>query len=232
MWRVTTREADILKAVLDESGESSQDLLQKKVVLKQSGDSISRSIEELLKGDRISCDEVEAIYACLPSTIEFYKFVDSLVPLSIEETQRFASKSAGNEEQEAVQKARYRARLQKLRDDQENREYMEMTKSIDPQRKYGKVDHMEDFGKEMRDVNRQAIAVLNTLITVGGAFAFGFFGISLAYPHLDLDIATRMLMGLVLGTIVFFADLYFIIKNMDGDFVNAPSTGEKKLHVQ
>lgn len=69
--------------------------------------------------------------------------------------------------------------------------------------------------KDLRSVNRQMIAVINTLLTVGGAFAFGFFGINMAYSHLNLDIATRMLLGLFFGTIVFFADIYFIVKNMD-----------------
>ncbi|KAH7705992.1 hypothetical protein AAVH_26792 [Aphelenchoides avenae] len=32
---------------------------------------------------------------------------------------------------------------------------------------------------------------------------------------MKLDIATRMLIGLTLGTVVFFADIYFIIKNME-----------------
>jgi hypothetical protein len=52
---------------------------------------------------------------------------------------------------------------------------------------------------------------------IGGAFAFGFWGIHFAYPHLRLDIAERMLLGLVFGTIVFFADLYFLVKGMDQD---------------
>lgn len=67
----------------------------------------------------------------------------------------------------------------------------------------------------MRSANRQMIAVINTLITVGGAFTFGFYGINLAYPHLGLDFAMRMILGLVFGTIVLFADFYFIIKNME-----------------
>uniref|UniRef100_A0A183CBT7 Endoplasmic reticulum transmembrane protein n=1 Tax=Globodera pallida TaxID=36090 RepID=A0A183CBT7_GLOPA len=62
---------------------------------------------------------------------------------------------------------------------------------------------------------RQLVAVINTLITVGGSFAFGFFGVEFAYPQLRLDVATRMLLGLVLATLVFFADLYFLVKGME-----------------
>uniref|UniRef100_A0A914EAU2 Uncharacterized protein n=1 Tax=Acrobeloides nanus TaxID=290746 RepID=A0A914EAU2_9BILA len=70
---------------------------------------------------------------------------------------------------------------------------------------------------EIRAANRQMTAIFNTILTVGGAFVFGFFGIEYAAPRYKLDIALRMLIGLVLATVVFFADLYFIIKNMDMD---------------
>lgn len=63
-------------------------------------------------------------------------------------------------------------------------------------------------------MNRQGIVIINTLLTVGGAFAFGFYGLNLAYPHLQMELAMRLLFGLVFATIVFFADLYFILKNM------------------
>ncbi|KJH50684.1 hypothetical protein DICVIV_03124 [Dictyocaulus viviparus] len=66
-------------------------------------------------------------------------------------------------------------------------------------------------------VNRQLISVINVIITVGGAFFFGFSGVQYAYPQLHLDIATRFVIGLVPATIVFFADLYFLIKNMNQD---------------
>jgi hypothetical protein len=64
-------------------------------------------------------------------------------------------------------------------------------------------------------MDRQIIVIANTLLTVLGSFAFGFFGIALAYPDAGYDAPTRMLVGLVLGTVVFFADLYFIIKGME-----------------
>jgi len=64
-------------------------------------------------------------------------------------------------------------------------------------------------------MNRELTAVINTLITVGGAFTFGFYGIQLAYPSWSADVATKVLVGLVLATLVFFADLYFLVKNMD-----------------
>ncbi|VDK49044.1 unnamed protein product [Anisakis simplex] len=67
----------------------------------------------------------------------------------------------------------------------------------------------------MRVANRQAIVVFNTLITVGGAFAFGFFGMGYAVPSLQTELLFRLSVGVLLALIVFFADLYFIIKGMD-----------------
>src|SRR4051794_22255327 len=67
----------------------------------------------------------------------------------------------------------------------------------------------------MKEVNRQMIAIFNTLLTVAGAFAFGFFGINYAYPALQLNFETRIILGLCTATVVFFADLYFITKSMD-----------------
>uniref|UniRef100_A0A915D3N2 Transmembrane protein 199 n=1 Tax=Ditylenchus dipsaci TaxID=166011 RepID=A0A915D3N2_9BILA len=230
MWKLSASERATLKKVVEDGGESWQELSAKKVTIKKGAQQL-KTMFDILQADQISCDEVEAVYNCLPSTLEFHRFVDSLIPLSPEEIQSLSSKSPEDEKKDKQRKAKYQARLQQLRNEQEDREYNEMTKSIDAHRRYGKVDHMESFGKEMRDVNRQMIAVVNTLITVGGAFAFGFFGLDLAYPHLQLDIATRMLIGLVLGTLVFFADLYFIIKNMDIDSSSAPSK-EFKSHKQ
>jgi hypothetical protein len=69
----------------------------------------------------------------------------------------------------------------------------------------------------MRSVNRQLIAVINTVITVAGAFTFGFYGMDYMYSGGRLDFAVRMLIGVLLGTVVFFADLWFIVKGMGED---------------
>jgi hypothetical protein len=99
-----------------------------------------------------------------------------------------------------------------------------MVKNVDGNQAYGRINVMADFGREMQTMNRQMIAVFNTLITVGGAFVFGFFGITYAYPSVTLDFSIRMMIGLVLATIVFFADLYFIVKNMSIDETTTMAT--------
>jgi len=229
MWRVTEANRHILGDVFVASqGDegSSEDLMQREIKLK--GKKQSFTIKELISRDRLSCDEVDAMQKSLPKEVEFHKFVDSLQPHFIsvlpssEDRNTFAPPMDPTKAKEA-----YRQRIERLRREQENREYQAMTQSIDPSQRYGRANLMENFGKDMRDVNRQVMAIVNTLITVGGAFVFGFFGLQLAYPSLQLDIATRMLVGLVLGTIVFFADLYFIIKTMDGPETSSTNSSTK-----
>uniref|UniRef100_A0A914W194 Transmembrane protein 199 n=1 Tax=Plectus sambesii TaxID=2011161 RepID=A0A914W194_9BILA len=108
-------------------------------------------------------------------------------------------------------------RIQRLKAVQANKEYKLMTANVDSNQRFGKVNLMDDFGREMQTVNKQAVAVFNTVLTVAGAFAFGFFGIDFAYPSARMDFAVKMMFGLVIATIVFFADLYFIVKNMNID---------------
>lgn len=43
----------------------------------------------------------------------------------------------------------------------------------------------------------------------------GISGIGFAYPDLHLNVAFRIALGLAIATIIFFADLYFIVKGMD-----------------
>ncbi|VDN50740.1 unnamed protein product [Dracunculus medinensis] len=97
----------------------------------------------------------------------------------------------------------------------EEKRYREMTKSVDPNQIYGRVNFTRGFGEEIRSANRNLVAVFNTLLTVGGAFIFGFYGIQYAYPNLNLNNMVRVTIGLILATIVFFADIYFIITRMD-----------------
>ncbi|VDM84478.1 unnamed protein product, partial [Strongylus vulgaris] len=111
----------------------------------------------------------------------------------------------------------FRAKTEALRKKQENMAYKRIVQSVDPTQKYGKVNLMEDFGAELKNVNRQLMSIFNVVLTVVCAFFFGFSGVQFAYPHLHLDLATRFLIGLVPATIVFFADLYFVVRSMDMD---------------
>ncbi|KAL3073156.1 hypothetical protein niasHT_035432 [Heterodera trifolii] len=206
MWALTDRERAILRKVIP------TELSTHLVSLPSSNK--SESIEEICKRNRLSAADVSAIYDSLPPEIEFFRFVEALRPCSPNET------AEEKEEEQREAKRIFNERLEQLRERQEALKYAEMTKSVDVSRNRSL---MQDFGKEMREANRHLVAVINTLITVGGSFAFGFFGVQFAYPNLQLDVATRMLLGLVLATLVFFADLYFLVKGMDTDVQNVNS---------
>ncbi|PIO67608.1 hypothetical protein TELCIR_10634 [Teladorsagia circumcincta] len=152
---------------------------------------------------KVSLDDIDAIKNALPKDAPLFLFLNNLT-IHHEDVIYKAS-------------AEFRAKTEALRRKQENMAYKKIVQSVDASQKYGKVDHMENFGAELRAVNRQLINIFNIMLTVVCAFFFGFTGVQFAYPHLHLDIATRFMIGLIPATIVFFADLYFVIKNMEED---------------
>uniref|UniRef100_A0A914LA60 Uncharacterized protein n=1 Tax=Meloidogyne incognita TaxID=6306 RepID=A0A914LA60_MELIC len=216
MWRLTEEERKIFRKIIPTDFPTDQT----RIYFDETTTNVS-SIDELINRDGISSSEVEAIYKALPSDTEFYKFVGSLKP------QKFPQPELTEEQKEA--KREYKERIERLRNQQANMEYNNMIRSIDQTRSNSL---LQNFGQEMREVSRQMVAIINTLITVGGSFAFGFWGVQFAYPHLGLDIAERMLLGLVCATIVFFADLYFIVKSMSNDEIEEKNKAKKKKWVE
>ncbi|KAL8564403.1 hypothetical protein ACOMHN_057425 [Nucella lapillus] len=97
------------------------------------------------------------------------------------------------------------ARVEKLKRAEEEREYRRMTKNVDPA-----VKQEVRFQEDVKSLNRQIIAVVNFLVTVGGAFAFGFKGVEVAFGTKMFTL--QLVTGLIFATIVFFADLYFLLK--------------------
>ncbi|XP_005100453.1 transmembrane protein 199 [Aplysia californica] len=95
-------------------------------------------------------------------------------------------------------------RIQKLKREAENREYIRMTRNVDPRNK-----KTFTFNEEVKSMNRHTINILNFLITVAAGFAFGYKGVELVVGKV---FPMQMLSGLILGTVVFFVDLYFMLK--------------------
>ncbi|CAJ0949995.1 unnamed protein product, partial [Mesorhabditis belari] len=125
--------------------------------------------------------------------------------------------------------AEFRQKTEFLRKRFEDKQYKKLVETIDPSQSYGATPLMRDFGSDMRAMNRQLTTVLNFVVTVGGGFFFGFTGITYAYPARQFDLATRFILGLIPATIIFFADLYFLIKNMDEEL--APRANAGKVHA-
>ncbi|OWF55122.1 transmembrane protein 199-like [Mizuhopecten yessoensis] len=102
------------------------------------------------------------------------------------------------------------ARIQKLKAEQDNKRYREMTRNVDKSQK-NSVDKM-NIGAEVKAMNSQIWSVVNFAVTVGGAFAFGYKATEIALGGSKHAMVAQMIMGLIFGTIVFFADLYFLLK--------------------
>uniref|UniRef100_A0A0N5A1E1 DUF2335 domain-containing protein n=1 Tax=Parastrongyloides trichosuri TaxID=131310 RepID=A0A0N5A1E1_PARTI len=179
----------------------------------------NKKVEDFMKKEEFTIEEIKKLKNTLPDDFPFFKILDIITfvkPKTHESSKEFKELT------------------EQLKNERDNRIYKDMIKEVDPSQKFGKIDLINDFGKELKEVNRQGIAIFNTLITVGGSFVFGFFGITFMYPGLNLSFGVRLIIGLVIATIVFFADLYFIIKGMDGKEVkkkakNSVKKGLKKV---
>ncbi|KAI6225522.1 Peptidase A1 domain-containing protein [Aphelenchoides fujianensis] len=171
------------------------------VIARECSADVRKKLDEIVKKDVLETSEVERIAALLPPTAAFHEFADRL---------RVAPRPAASEA--------------------ETRDYNKMISSVDAGQNYGQTNLMQDFGKEMKEANRQVIAVFNTLITVAGAFAFGFFGVTYMAPAMAVAVETRVIVGMVVATIVFFADLWFIARSMDTP-PPAPSFKKEKIQM-
>jgi len=117
--------------------------------------------------------------------------------------------------------AELEARCERLRAQQANREYRDMTRNVDAHT--AKESPLSEIGREVRAINRHLITLFNMLFTVVGSFFFAYMGTSYLYPSGPGAFAGRLGAGLVTATIVFFADLYFVIRTLDED-----AYGQKK----
>jgi len=59
------------------------------------------------------------------------------------------------------------------------------------------------------------VTLFNMLFTVVGSFVFAYMGTQYMYPSGPGAFASRLGAGLVTATVVFFADLYFVIRTLD-----------------
>uniref|UniRef100_A0A1I7TSZ8 Transmembrane protein 199 n=1 Tax=Caenorhabditis tropicalis TaxID=1561998 RepID=A0A1I7TSZ8_9PELO len=198
-WNVSEGDKDLLRNLVSRS--------KQKITPE-----VTKSCKEFYKKDVVSYEDLVNIKTKLPDDIPVFVFFDRLT-LKHEDHTYHASEE-------------FRKKTEQLKIQQEQDSYKRLIRDIDPAQKYGRTDHMENFGTEMRAVNRQMISVINVVITVVGAFFFGFSGVTYAYPHLKLDLPTRFIIGLVPATIVFFCDLYFVIKGMDMDETTGTQTNE------
>lgn len=108
------------------------------------------------------------------------------------------------------------ARIQRLKAQQANREYKSMTKNVDTVRLH---EPEETIAYQIKQINRQLIAVAQFIFSVLAGFAFGFIGIELIVGNLDFGF--RLLLGVMFALIIALAEIYFLAKKLSEDL---PST--------
>ncbi|XP_071944009.1 transmembrane protein 199-like [Antedon mediterranea] len=97
-------------------------------------------------------------------------------------------------------------RLEKLKAQQENRDYQQMTKNVRVEAFGGSI--LSDVGKDLRSTSAQLIGVLNILLTIVGAFVFGY----MATYYIGKPTPYCIITGFIMATVVAVADVYFFIK--------------------
>lgn len=100
------------------------------------------------------------------------------------------------------------ARIQRLRFEQENREYKNMTKSVDPTLQRENLG-LGEIGQDIRTVNQHIISGMQYLLSVVGTF----FAIFIAAGMATSDYGVRALVASISAVIVGFAELFFIIRD-------------------
>ncbi|CAF3154806.1 unnamed protein product [Rotaria socialis] len=104
------------------------------------------------------------------------------------------------------------ARVEKLKAQQANHEYDEMTKNVNFNRIYASKSN-ETFMPDMKSVQGQLITIANVFLTIGGAFVFGYK--SVEYSTGTNNFVLQISFGLLCAFVVAVADIYFLLKRFN-----------------
>ena len=100
------------------------------------------------------------------------------------------------------------ARCQKLRAEQEDRDYRAITSNV----RRDKGPEEEPIKKQFKEINNFLLLILQFVVSVVCSFMFGFLGPYYLYGKTDLG--GRLLFGIICAFIVGCADMYFVIRQM------------------
>jgi hypothetical protein len=103
-------------------------------------------------------------------------------------------------------------RIERLKAQQANREYDEMTQNVNLNRLYSNKS-TDSFMPDMKSMQGQLITVANVFLTIGAAFVFGYKAVeySIGVKNFVLQVSC----GLFCALIVAIADLYFLFKRFN-----------------
>ncbi|XP_037043456.1 uncharacterized protein LOC119079574 [Bradysia coprophila] len=105
------------------------------------------------------------------------------------------------------------ARCVRLRLEQEARMYNAMTKNVDSSRTKLPED---TISYQMKQINRQLIAVAQFIFSIAAGFAFGFIGVELMIGNLDFGF--RLLLGILCALVIALAEIYFLAKKLNEEY--------------
>lgn len=96
-------------------------------------------------------------------------------------------------------------RLVKLKKQEEQKAYDKMVTNV----KTKKLNLGREMGVALRTSSQQTMTIVNFLVSVGAAYAFGYVASQYAFPD---NIGVRIIFSLFLAIIVGIADLYFMAR--------------------
>lgn len=104
------------------------------------------------------------------------------------------------------------ARLDKIKAKMANEEYRRITKNVNCQQinRYGTIG---DVGKQVRSAKAVVVTIFNFMVTVVAAFACAYLG----SQYLFTEPAACVLSGLIVASVVGLAELYVLVRTMEGE---------------
>ncbi|CAH2219974.1 transmembrane 199 [Pelobates cultripes] len=102
------------------------------------------------------------------------------------------------------------ARLEKIKAKLANEDYRRITKNVSCQT--GRNGTLAEFSKQVRPVKTMVITVFNFFITIAAAFACTYIG----SQYLFTDTAARVLSSVIVASLVGLAELYVLVRTMEG----------------
>ncbi|XP_068945930.1 transmembrane protein 199 [Petaurus breviceps papuanus] len=104
------------------------------------------------------------------------------------------------------------ARLERIKVQLANEEYQRMTRNVSCQapRRHGT---LADFGRQVRSVKAVVISIFNFIITVAAAFTCTYLG----SQYIFSEMAARVLAAVIVASVVGLAELYIMVRAMEGE---------------
>ncbi|XP_051891368.1 transmembrane protein 199 isoform X2 [Pristis pectinata] len=103
------------------------------------------------------------------------------------------------------------ARLEKIKAKLANEEYRRITKNVNCQiNRYGTLG---DMGRQVRSAKALVVTIFNFMVTVGAAFACAYLG----SQYFFTEPAACVLCALIVASVVGLAELYVLVRTMEGE---------------